>query len=211
MKRLADAFSEQNVTLRAWCLMSNHVHLLVHAPLNRIANAMMKLESGYAKYFNWAHGRVGTLFQGRYTSVPIESSEQLLAAVRYIHLNPVKQHGSIYTRWSSYSEYLGRRTKPYADCSLVLAEAGGVESFKALHDIELQYEQGLPRHRITDDQAMSIAREVLEGMNPHAIKAMNRKQRDEYLVQLREAGLSAKQIARITSIGMNIIYRAKRN
>lgn len=58
---------------------------------------------------------------------------------------------------------------------------------------------------------MSIAREVLEGTNPHTIKAMDRKRRDECLVQLREAGLSAKQIARITSIGMNIIYRAKRN
>lgn len=207
---LSDSFSLLEVKLYAWCLMSNHVHLLLCAPLERMSRAMLRLESGYARYFNETHDRVGTLFQGRFTSVPIEDDEQLLTAVRYIHLNPVKAGEPADTCWSSYGEYVGARSVSYCDCSFVLEVVGGIEQLKGLRDEEAEYSRILPHGRFREEEALAVAKRVLAGVNPYDLRSMNRAERDSYLVKLREAGLSVSQIGRITSIGRNIIYRAKR-
>ena len=209
LNMLSKSFSSLEVKVYAWCLMSNHVHLLLCAPLERISRAMLKLESGYARYFNETHDRVGTLFQGRFTSVPIEDDEQLLTAVRYIHLNPVKAGESAETCWSSYGEYIGTRSVSYCDCSFVLEIAGDVEQLKGLQDEAAEYSRGIPHGRFKEDEALAVAKRVLSGVNPYDLRSMGRAERDSYLVKLREAGLSASQIGRITSIGRNIIYRAK--
>ena len=105
LRRLRETCGELGVKIVAWCLMSNHVHLLLRGDMDAISRAMRRVESAYASRFNARHGRTGTLFQGRFTSVPVESDEQLCAAVRYIHLNPVKAGEPIDGPWSSYAEY----------------------------------------------------------------------------------------------------------
>ncbi len=74
----------------AFCLMHNHVHLLLETPRANLSSAMQRLHGGYAQAFNARHGRSGHVFQGRYGAVRIVSDPQLCAAAAYIARNPVE-------------------------------------------------------------------------------------------------------------------------
>ena len=76
--------------LLAYCLMGNHVHLLVETPQPTLARGMQWLHGRYARYFNDRYQRAGHLFQGRYNAVRQLTDEQLWSTVRYVALNPVE-------------------------------------------------------------------------------------------------------------------------
>jgi len=76
--------------LFAYCLMKNHVHLLIHTPHANLGVGMQRLHSGYALQFNQRHGRSGHVFQGRYGAVRVNTDEQLWGAVVYVVMNPVE-------------------------------------------------------------------------------------------------------------------------
>ena len=76
--------------LLAYCLMDNHVHLLIETPYPNLAAGMQDLHGTYARTFNDRHGRSGHLFQGRYGAIRIKTDEQLGAVTEYIAMNPVK-------------------------------------------------------------------------------------------------------------------------
>ncbi len=95
--------------LYCYCLMDNHVHLIINDCNNEISRIMKGINVSYAKYFNEKYDRVGYLFQDRFKSEVINGTYYLLGAVRYIHNNPVKAKmvsSSRFYRWSSYREYL---------------------------------------------------------------------------------------------------------
>jgi putative transposase len=73
----------------AYCLMPNHVHLLVETPFANLGAGMQRLHGDYAHVFNERHGRSGHVFQGRYGSVRITTDEQLWTTAAYVALNPV--------------------------------------------------------------------------------------------------------------------------
>ena len=212
---LLSQMREAAAVLLAWCLMSNHAHLLMRAPLDVISSVMHDAESGYATRFNLRHGRVGALFQGRFRSVPIESDRQLLAAVRYIHRNPVEAGGPIDGPWSSYREYVGA-CKPgepgVCDTRLVLDMLGGREGFVALHADDAPvdaYDAGEPHGRVSDARALQVARDMLGSVGLHEVKALDKPARNALLARLKAAGLPVRQIARLTGIGESIVTRAK--
>jgi putative transposase len=100
---------ETGFLIYAYCLMDNHVHLLVREAPEGLANMMKRINTSYAYYFNKKTHRVGHLFQDRFKSEPIEDERNLLAVIRYIHDNPVKAGIVKKTeqyRWSSYDSYL---------------------------------------------------------------------------------------------------------
>jgi REP element-mobilizing transposase RayT len=66
----------------AYCLMPNHVHLLVETPEANLGAGMQRLHGSYAQTFNERHGRSGHVFQGRYGSVLITRDEQLWTVAR---------------------------------------------------------------------------------------------------------------------------------
>jgi putative transposase len=86
-----DAMSRFGVSVHAYVLMNNHVHLLATAGIEgAISQAMQALGRRYVGYFNWRHGRSGTLWEGRYHLSPIGSDRYFWACQRYIELNPVR-------------------------------------------------------------------------------------------------------------------------
>ena len=100
------------VSVLSFCLMPNHFHLVVkQRKENGIKNYLANISNSYTKFFNTKHDRVGPLLQGTFKAVWIETDEQLLHVVRYIHLNPVEagivQAPENYL-WSSYPAYLGK-------------------------------------------------------------------------------------------------------
>ncbi len=96
--------------LHAYCLMTNHFHLLLSTPAPNLARGMQLLNSGYAASFNRRYGRRGHLFERRYFSTHIETDRHLLEAARYVVLNPVRA-GLANTpeegRWTSYHATAG--------------------------------------------------------------------------------------------------------
>lgn len=74
----------------AYCLMDNHVHLLIETPEANLGVGMQRLHSGYAQTFNERHGRSGHVFQGRYGAVRMRRDEQLWTVAGYIAANPVE-------------------------------------------------------------------------------------------------------------------------
>ena len=107
-----------------YCLMSNHVHLIVETPKPNLDRFMGSLLTGYSVYFNRRHQRSGHLFQGRYGAQVVSGDRYLLNCSRYIHLNPVKttywenqpleakEEFLLNYLWSSNRAYIGRSPSP---------------------------------------------------------------------------------------------------
>src|SRR5262245_6576248 len=90
LARLAKAVDRFGWRQLAYCLMNNHVHLLLETPSANLSEGMRSLHSGYAQGFNLRHGRVGHVFQGRYGAVLMARDAQVCAAAAYIARNPVE-------------------------------------------------------------------------------------------------------------------------
>ena len=99
----------------SYCLMGNHIHLLIETTSPNLHSGMRRMHSSYAQLFNIRHDRTGHLFQGRYGSTRVESNEQLITAVRYIAFNPVAA-GLVPTpsawAWSSHRAIVGDDPAP---------------------------------------------------------------------------------------------------
>ena len=103
-------------TLHAYCLMTNHVHLLLTPDEESACSLLMRdLGRSYVRYFNDRHNRTGTLWEGRFRSCLVESAEYVLACYRYIELNPVRA-SMVSTPdaypWSSHGANTGAHADP---------------------------------------------------------------------------------------------------
>lgn len=215
---LSSAIKDERAELFAWCLMGNHFHLLIHAPLETISIIMQRVCRLYAVWFNEKTGRNGHLFQERYRSEPITDDAYLLTVVRYIHENP-QQAGLAATQeypWSSYREYIGKPIgRSRTSTSFVLALFGGKEQFALFHSQNHSQISCLDigdirnsTRPMPDSVAITRAEKVLGGLPLSEIKALPFEQRQKQLRSLKDAGLSIRQIQRLTGIGRNTIADA---
>lgn len=124
----------QEVARRHWrcltyCLMANHVHLLVETPAPNLSVGMCLLQGQYARRFNRRHGRTGHVFQGRYGAVRIEDDAQLWMTVGYIARNPVEA-GLVARagdwRWSSHQAVMGRAPSGWLDVPGLFGRLGAL-------------------------------------------------------------------------------------
>ena len=111
--------------VHGFCLMPNHVHLLVQVGDVPLSKGMQNLSFRYTGWVNRRQGRSGHLFQGRYKAVLVDADDYLLELVRYIHLNPVR--ASMVTDpadypWSSHRAYLGLESIPWLHTDWVLGQ-----------------------------------------------------------------------------------------
>lgn len=106
---IAEAKDKYPFALYAFCLMSNHVHLLLKETDIAVSEVMKSIGVRYSMYYNKKYERIGNLFQNRFRSEAIVSENHFLTCARYIHNNPVKA-GLVSSpkayRWSSYRSYL---------------------------------------------------------------------------------------------------------
>jgi putative transposase len=96
--------------IHAYCLLSNHYHLLLETPEGNLAEIMRHINGAYTTHFNIKRKRAGHLFQGRYKAILVEADTYAVELSRYIHLNPLRA-GMVKVpkdyRWSSYAAYIG--------------------------------------------------------------------------------------------------------
>jgi REP-associated tyrosine transposase len=115
LARLAAVISRCAWVCHAYCLMDNHVHLLVETPDENLSDGMQRLLGGYAQGFNRRHDLDGHLFQGRFHSRLVVSNWHLLELARLIVLNPVRagmREGAGDWAWSSYRATAGSIPAP---------------------------------------------------------------------------------------------------
>lgn len=101
--------------VHAYCLMSNHYHLLLETRQGNLSEIMQHINGAYTTYFNVKKKRAGHLFQGRYKAILVEADDYAAELSRYIHLNPVRA-GMVLRHeeypWSSYKAYVGNTSDP---------------------------------------------------------------------------------------------------
>lgn len=107
---LKSALIKYRCVLHAYCLMTNHIHLLLETCDMEIGKFMKHLSECYAMYVNHKYSYRGHVFESRYKSCLVEEDAYFLQTSRYIHLNPVKAQMTNYPEdysWSSYRTMIG--------------------------------------------------------------------------------------------------------
>ena len=104
------AKNKDGIKIYGYCLMSNHVHIVIGAGIESISISFKRIGVRYVSWYNRKYIRQGPLFQDRFRSEPIENDNYLLWALRYVHQNPVKagmcKNPEEY-KWSSFADYTG--------------------------------------------------------------------------------------------------------
>ncbi len=126
LERVAKYRKRCDAVLYAYCLMPNHVHLLLETSREPLAKFMQGLQQSYTQYFNRTHHKVGHLFQGRYKAIVCEKERYLLALIRHIHLNPVR--AKLVAKPEGYP-YSGHRMYLTGEATEVLDPAWGLALF----------------------------------------------------------------------------------
>lgn len=212
---LGESARRAGVDILGWCLMPNHVHLILLDRERHLSDVMQRVLTSYARRFNRRTGHVGHVFQGRFSSAPIEGERYLLAAVRYLHLNPERAGicPAEQYDWSSYREYAGGVPRvEVTDTSLVLEMLGGRSGFVELcrddaGGMEPYAPMGLCHGT---DEVVIAARGLLDDAglgDPGKVKTLPQERRDEALRLLRSSGLSARAVERLTGVGRGVVER----
>lgn len=204
-----------------YCLMRNHVHLLIDSGESGISEIMKRSGIRYAQWYNQKKGRCGHVFQDRFKSETVENERYLLTVIRYIHQNPVK--AGIVTNakdypWSSCRSYYGeeRFLQDLTHTQLILdlfAEktAKAVPSFR--HYMEEpnddQCLEDIEPKKTTDTLASELIGKALQGHQVEILQEMSELKRNIILRKLKgEEGLGIRQIMRLTGLKYWSVYKA---
>ena len=186
----------------AYCLMSNHVHLLMKEGEEPLSTAFRRIGASYVYWYNWKYSRTGHLFQDRFRSEPVERDEYFLTVMRYIHQNPLKvgivKEIQEYP-WSSNREY---SQKPVICNTKFALNMFSREPNKALrmwvkfnqeknNDRCLEYDDGA---RLNDSEAAALIKSVTNVKNPGDIQTYEKQKRNEIIKFLMEKGLSISKL-----------------
>lgn len=135
-------------SILAYCLMPNHLHLVVDAEVDELSIAMQRVNGLYAQRFNREHGFTGHLFQGRFGSKPIADEAHLPGSIRYVVMNPVRAGLCARPeqwRWSSYRASIGLAPAPrFLDLERVLS-CFGWDAVTSRDRLRRFIEEELPR------------------------------------------------------------------
>lgn len=199
-----------------YCLMSNHVHILVKETEKPISSAIKRICGSYVYWYNWKYSRCGHLFQERYKSEIVEDEGYFLTVLRYIHHNPIKAGLSINVKdynWSSYNEYMGKAVVVDIDFAMDIFSSGRKKALELFEKYmnEPNEDKGLEIEemtRITDSEI----REHLACIgisNISDLQHLEKAKRDEIIRSFKSInGISVRQLSRVTGISKSVIDRA---
>lgn len=199
-----------------YCLLNNHIHLLIKEGKESIGKTMKRIGVSYVSWFNRKYNRCGHLFQDRFKSEAVESDEYFLMVLRYIHQNPMKA-GEVKKmdscQWSSYREYLGesRLVDPHFALGIFSPEPEiAARRFKRFMS-ETAEDIGIMVYRpskLTDQEAKLAIQKTAGITIPAELQTMEKRKRDEILRQIKQInGITTRQIARLTGITQSVIVR----
>ena len=213
LKVLKETKDKYNYEIYAYCLMNNHVHIIIFDCLNQLSKIIQRIAVSYSSYYNKKYERVGHLFQNRFKSKCVENDAYLKSLVRYIHQNPEKA-GICLTnnyKWSSFNDFLSDKTiinKKYVlrlfDNDVKRFISFNTKNYKSCED-EIEFEF---LKNIDDKIAIELIKEKLKIDDIDVIRRYNVKTRNHYLKQVINLnGISKRQICRIFNISYRTLER----
>ena len=210
------------MTVIAWCLMGNHVRLVLADYEDAMSAAMHRLLLTYARRFNKRTGRTGHLFQNRFDRRSLDTDWQVMEAIRSVHADPQEVGIGLIERypWSSFPEHLcaydgdaADVARGFSDPSCVLELFGSAEGFiayslstpdgsePALCDMkETEWE----RHAFADKMAKRL------GVPLNELKTVAPSRRDRIIFALHDGGYTVREVERYTGISKSTVSRIVR-
>ena len=202
--REGDAF-----LLYAYCLMGSHAHLLIREASVPIDQAFKRVGASYARYYNAKYNQTGRLFQDRFQSEALNDNPHFLDAMRFICQNPVK--AGLSKTMFSY---------PWLGCSGVTESGGLLYSPDVMKEekrrelvtflrapCEFEHLEVKGPGRLPDDKAEEqLAR--IANLPPAEIASLDKAKRNAILRMAHDAGISIRQLARLTGLGKTVVEHA---
>lgn len=211
---------ELNIHIYAYCLMNNHVHLLIANANTFMSKFMLKLNTSYSRLFNIKYERSGHLFQGRYLSKPVEDNETCMSVIRYIIQNPEQAGLGKYNEylWNSFNCVIHNKSiyredfkpKIHIDIKFITELFEGIGNFTKFLSLKnqdscMEYEGKIS---LNDYNCSLFIKKILKINNIYQINRMPINQLIKNLQKIKAKGISQNQIARITGISRKIISSA---
>ena len=198
--------------LFAYCLMGNHIHLLIKPEQEPLEQVFKRIGGRYVYWYNVKYQRVGHLFQDRFKSEPVEDDSYFLTVIRYIHQNPVKAaickeiEEYKYSSYRDYQNELGLVNTTFAYNMLSKQE---FERYN--HEINadkcLEIRDTL-KVRVTDEQAKRVIEKYSKCKTASEFQQLDLKSRDDFIAIFKQEGLSIRQISRLTGISYYLIQKS---
>lgn len=209
------------IELLAWCMMDNHVHIVLKAELSNMSSAFRSINIKYAMRYNQTESSIGHVFQDRFRSEPIESDTYLMQVIRYVHNNPVQaqivEKPSDY-KWSSYPTYIKKGKTALSDQMQVVLNYfdNKVSSFKAFHHEQddqyyLEIKEDLIKYQ--NEKAKQIMRECYEKYDIAEGKqlAKNKEALEDIIQQLiKGSAFSLRKIANLIEVPYSSVQQINR-
>jgi REP element-mobilizing transposase RayT len=205
--------------LYAYCLMDNHLHLLIREGKEPLETVMRRICGSYVFWYNKKYDRIGYLFQDRFKSEPVENDEYFLVVLRYIFQNPLKA-GIVSNikdyRWTNYKDYIENSKMP--DIGFVLNIFNTTNRKDALISFTeyVNRKNGdecmdiAEKHQLTDEEAINAIKSYCKVEHTVDLQKLGTDKRNSYIRKLRaEHNLSIRQIERLTGISRGIIQKVR--
>ena len=215
---LKEVMEEGLIDIAAYCIMDNHVHIVIKAELNNMTKALKKINIKYAMNFNKERNRIGHVFQDRYKSEIVGNDMHLIQVMRYVHNNPVKakmvKECNDY-KWSSFNEYIKEnksRIVSKRQKEIILSLNNGIGNFIEFHKIEddneyLEINEDRDLYRL--EKAQSIISAYFKEKGIFEAKELNKSSRmlEEIVISILDrTKLSQRKIASILGISNHTVY-----
>lgn len=201
-----------NFKLYAYCLMNNHIHLLLEHTTTDLDIIMKKIEVKFVRWYNQKYQRMGYLFQDRFKSEPVNDMRYFQTLFRYIHQNPL--HAGLESTpgtypWTSYHDYVTSNSS-FIDIDKILALfPNHEECLQYLHTTsDLRCMEYYSSSRLPDTEALKIIRQKTTCNSPSDFQCLELPIRNHYLHLLYHSGISIRQLSRLTGISRTVISNA---
>ena len=202
-----------NYEVLGYCLMNNHIHLLLKENDESVSTALKRICSSYVRWYNLKYERCGHLFQERFKSEVVKNDAHLLTVLRYIHQNPIKAGLSksvVEYKWSSYKDYIRKSTLSDSDYLLTMISNNKEESIKLFIDYTnvqnndkcMDYEVKV---RLLDDDILKQFADY-GIVNASELQQLDRARRNQIIIGLKaNKGITIRQLARVTGLSKSLI------
>jgi REP element-mobilizing transposase RayT len=206
------------VEIYAYCLMTNHIHLLLKEGNEELSKTFVRLGAGFVGWYNRKYERIGHLFQSRYNSEVVENDGYLLMVMRYIHQNPVKagisKHVTGYP-WSSIHDYTGtsRICNTRVGLAYFQAKNDGPASLKDFmqaqeYEVAGELEPALSHsNQMSPDEIQQCFHDICRNLLWEDRDRMTATERWSWAEMLLRYGASLKQIETFTGVSRYLLKK----
>lgn len=201
----------------AYCLMDNHIHILLQEGREPVGMMVQRVSSSYVIWYNGRHDRCGHLFQERFKSEAVDTDSYFLTVLRYIHQNPVQAKivsAAAAYRWSSYHEYTEGKQFVDRDYALGMFADKTADAiaqfvkFSGAANSDSCLELGDSKVSVSDEDLRSLIRLQFD-IEPGQIARQTREKQDAILRAMKAVeGSRIRQLARITGLAATRVWKA---